>query len=298
MEHYARPQQLVRVNRRRRLNLLVTGEGGGPTVVLAAGFLGGTLDWGYVQHRLSKSRRVVSFDTAGLGFSDPGPLPRTSSAIVQDLRTALANAQIAPPYILVGHSAGGLRMHLFAALHPGEVVGLVLLDSVTPDWQQRLETVGSPGIAPEQDILRRLLKLARAGELHPQSLEYIERIGLPRAGLSPAVNQALHEMWIRPSYLRTALSESHNLRAASDQEASAYRRDLGDLPLVVLTAGHAAQMPALAGVAGARVWQAMHEELATLSSRGVRHVVDCGHNIPVERPDAAVAAVEEVGAVA
>jgi len=297
VDHYARPQQLVRVNRRRRLNLLATGEGG-PTVVLAAGFLGGTLDWGYVQHRLSKSRRVVSFDTAGLGFSDPGRLPRTSSAIVQDLRAALANAGIQPPYILVGHSAGGLRMHLFAALHPEEVVGLVLVDSVMPDWQQRLKSVGSPGIAPEQDILRRLLALASAGKLHPQSPEYIERIGLPRAGLSPAVNQALHEMWIRPSYLRTALSESHNLRAASDHEASAYSRGLGDLPLVVLTAGQAAQMPALAGTAGAGIWQAMHEELAALSSRGVQQVIDCGHNIPVERPDAVVAAVEEVAAAA
>jgi pimeloyl-ACP methyl ester carboxylesterase len=295
MDRYARPQQLVRVNRRRRLNLLVTGEGG-PTVVLAAGFLGGTLDWGYVQHRLSRSRRVVSFDTAGLGFSDPGPPPRTSSAIVRDLRAALANAGIGPPYILAGHSAGGLRMHLFAALHPEEVAGLVLVDSVQPDWRQRLEPVGSPGIGLEQTMLRRLLALAVAGNLNPQSPEYIERIGLPRAGLSPAVNQALHEMWIRPSYLRTALSESQNLRAVSEREVAAYGWTLGDLPLVVLTAGQAAQMPFLGGPAGARVWQAMHEELAALSSRGVQRIIDSGHNIPVERPDAVVAAVEEVAA--
>src|SRR4051794_36731987 len=101
---------------------------GGPTVVLAAGFLGGTLDWGRVQPFVARSTRVVSFDTPGLGFSDPAPGPRSSTAIVADLRAALAAADLPPPYVLVGHSAGGLRMHLFAANHRDEVAGLVMVD--------------------------------------------------------------------------------------------------------------------------------------------------------------------------
>ncbi|WP_293676111.1 alpha/beta hydrolase [uncultured Phenylobacterium sp.] len=292
MDQYARPQQLVPVTRRRRLNILAMGEGR-PTVVLAAGYLGGTLDWGLVQPHVARFARVVSFDPPGLGFSDPAPGARTSTAIVRDLRAALAAAGIPPPYVLVGHSAGALRMHLFAANHPEEVAGLVMVDGVTADCVRRLPGT-SRVMAEDRAVFRRMLRKARAGILTPDDTDYIERIGLPRAGLSPAVNQALHEMWTRPSYLSTAIREGLAIAAPTAEELAADRRSLGDLPLVVLSAGSGAHEAFIDSEAEADAWTAMHDEIAALSSRGVRRTVPCGHNIPVEQPRAVVEAIEHV----
>jgi hypothetical protein len=105
-DRYAAPQTLVNVSRRRRLNLLIAGEGE-PTVIFAPGGWASTLEWARVQHAVAAKTRTVGYDNAGFGFSDPGPLPRTASAIVSDLRAALKAADIAPPYVLAGWSFGG-----------------------------------------------------------------------------------------------------------------------------------------------------------------------------------------------
>src|SRR4051812_22535349 len=109
---YARPHTRVKVASRRRINLHVTGEGS-PTVLLLNGLGGTSLSWARVQRRIEPLTRVVAYDHAGLGHSDPGPLPRTSQAIVADLRAALKAAGIGPPYIVVGQSASGLHGRLF-----------------------------------------------------------------------------------------------------------------------------------------------------------------------------------------
>src|SRR5215469_8864652 len=127
LEIYGRPQRLVKIGRRRRLNLHITGEGS-PTVILASGAGDCTLHWCLVQPSLSRTHRVVSFDRAGMGFSDPGPVPRTASRIVADLRAALRAAGIGPPYILVGASMASFEARLFAYLHAEEVIGMVLVD--------------------------------------------------------------------------------------------------------------------------------------------------------------------------
>jgi len=292
MDIYARPQTLVRINRRRRLNLHIMGETG-PTVVLAAGFLGVSLDWGRVQPYAARFARTVSFDTAGLGFSDPGPLPRTTDVIVDELRLALKAADLGPPYVLVGHSAGGLRLRRYAERFPEEAAGLVLVDSVTDDWEHRLTGGPNAFMAEERRLLRRMLALARAGALTPDTAEYRARVGLPNPDLSPAVNAALHAMWTRPSYLRSAISES--LHLGSGGRVAPPPAPLGDMPLVVLSAGRIAQSDFVRGDArSSHEWLAMHKDLAALSTRGVLRIVDSGHNIPVEQPREVVRAIEEV----
>jgi len=293
MDVYAKPQTLAPVTRRRRLNLHILGEGS-PTVVLAAGYLGLTIDWALVQPYAARQARTVSFDNAGLGFSDPARGPRTSTAIVEDLHAALASAGIASPNVLVGHSAGGLRMRLFAARYPDEVAGLVMVDTVLADWEQRLYGGLCPGLARDRDAYRRLLRMSQTGALTPESPEYVEHIRLPRPELSPAVNSAFHDMWTRPSYLRAAVSESLHLRASTLEELNADRRSLGDIPLVVLSAGQIASNPMIENARQADGWYAMHDEIAALSTRGVRRTVDCGHNIPIERPRDVVTAIKEV----
>src|ERR1700678_585339 len=119
MNRYAAPQRLVRIGRRRRLNVNLSGDlpsGGAPTVILSAGGGCSTLHWGRVQGLLGQTHRVLAFDRAGMGFSDPGPLPRTTSRAVADLRAALAALDVGPPYVLVGHSMGSFDVRLFAFL--------------------------------------------------------------------------------------------------------------------------------------------------------------------------------------
>ena len=117
-----------------RLHLLEKGQGS-PTIVLEAGLMSTVLSWSEIQSTLSRSYRVVSYDRAGLGWSDLGPMPRTADRMVEELHTLLERAAIPPPYVLVGHSFGGLTMPLFAARYPQETAGVVLVDPVAPaEW--------------------------------------------------------------------------------------------------------------------------------------------------------------------
>jgi len=114
-----------------RLHLYCIGAGN-PTVVLSGGFTDTLEQWKEIQPEIARFARVCSFDRAGLGWSDAGPMPRSSGQIAKELHTALANAGIPGPYVLVGHSFGGLDMRIFAGQHPNEVAGILLIDSVNP----------------------------------------------------------------------------------------------------------------------------------------------------------------------
>jgi pimeloyl-ACP methyl ester carboxylesterase len=131
--NYPPPGRLVDIGTHR---LHILEKGSGPiALILEAGLMSTVLSWSGLQQELAKSYRVISYDRAGLGWSDLGPMPRTSGLIVDELHRLLAQAKIAPPYILVGHSFGGLTMPLFASKYPQEVTGLVLVDGVTPgEW--------------------------------------------------------------------------------------------------------------------------------------------------------------------
>jgi pimeloyl-ACP methyl ester carboxylesterase len=306
-KHYASPQTLVKVGRRRRLNLLIAGEGS-PTVIFASGLVGTTLDWARVQHAVALRSRTVSFDKAGIGFSDPGPMPRTASAIVEDLRAALRAADIAPPYVLVGHSSGGLQMRLFAFRYPQEVVGMVMVDSAGEYQDRRIDEArgGRRNETQRRELLAtytRLARLARAGALAPGTSDYDRAVGLPAPGLTPAMWAARVAQRTSPGYWRAVRSESAASNSTSSDEVAAARRSLGDIPLIVLTAGKNALPRPGETVAAAEarheVWQAMHNEIAALSMRGERRTVaDSGHSIQLDKPEIVISAIEEVLALA
>lgn len=306
-QHYATPQTLVKIGRRRRLNLLILGEGG-PTVVFAPGLINTTLEWAAVQHAVAQKACTVAFDKAGIGFSDPGPMPRTAGAIVDDLRAALLRAGIAPPYVLVGWSAGGLAMRLFAFRHWDEVAGLVMVDSASEHQDQRLDAVrgDDQNAARRRQALAdytRLARLARAGALQPGSPDHFRAIGPQPAWLTSALFAVRTASRTSPGYWRALRSESAAAGEASSDEVAAARQALGgrplaDKPLIVLTAaGNALPRPGeTAAQAQARhaEWRAMHAEIAALSTRGEHRIVDAGHAIPLERPEVVVAAIEDV----
>jgi pimeloyl-ACP methyl ester carboxylesterase len=299
MDVYAVPQRLVKVGRRRRLNVHITGEGS-PTVILSAGGGCTTLHWGLVQPMLSATNRVFAFDRAGMGFSDPGPLPRLTSRSLADLRAALKATGIEPPYVLVGHSMGSFDMQLFAFLHPEEVAGMVLVD---PRGDRVFERFGAavPSMAvaaqrQRRQVLRNAVIAAQRPE--PDSAAYEALAAPPEPQLTDAVNAALRDATLRPSTWRTIASEGASLDGASMEELDAARRHLGKMPLIVLTAANAVAMfalPAKHSATAKALWETTHDELAQLSDRGERRdVLDCGHMIPVERPEAVVAAIRDV----
>jgi pimeloyl-ACP methyl ester carboxylesterase len=297
MDLYAGPQRLVRIGRRRRLNALLTGEGP-VTVILAAGGGGSTINWGYVQAALSRDFRVFAYDRAGMGFSDPGPLPRTTGRSVDDLRAALNALGLTPPYVIAGHSMGSFDARLFAFRYPDEVIGMVLVDPRGDALIERLSAAspGFPGRYREEgQTLRRKAAIAARGA-QPGSPEYAEIVQPDDPLLTPAVNAAFRALALRPSYWRTVLSEGRCLDEVSPGELGAARRPL-KIPLIVLTASRPPGEGDTPEETRAMVemWRTSHDELAALSTRGERRdVADVGHMIPTERPDVVVAAIREV----
>src|ERR1700683_1131619 len=124
---YAQPGQLVDAGGF-RLNLYCMGSGS-PAVIFDSGVADSAPAWSKVQPQIAKWTRACSYDRAGAGFSDPGPMPRTSLRIAAELRSALHNAGIKGPYILVGNAFGGDNVRTFAARYTADVAGLVLVEA-------------------------------------------------------------------------------------------------------------------------------------------------------------------------
>ena len=304
-EEYGRPQMRVRITTRRRLNLHRTGSGK-PTVILAHGLGSSTLEWSLVQARLTPFATVIAYERAGFGFSDPGPLPRTSDRILADLRAALTAIGASPPYVLVGHSAGNFEMRLFAFNYLEEVAGMVLVDPSGDNQGERAAAV-TPLVKAHNDEARARLKTfeawAREGALVPGSAEYERCVRPPNPHLPASVNAAIRDWCLKPASWRAFHAEDCALsHGANDRILAAARRSLGDLPLVVLTAGQITWSPDFTAAeveAMTQLWSTFHEEHAALSTRGVRRdVPGCTHNIHVERPEVVAEAIKEVVALA
>src|SRR5881275_2204901 len=133
---YTRPGRIVPAGDGARLNLYCTGNVS-PTVVFESGWEDWAPAWAIVQPRIAQWTRACSYDRAGAGFSDPGPMPRTSVRIAEELRTALHRAGMAGPYILVGSAFGGDNVRTFAYLYMDEVAGLVLDDADSDDLEPK-----------------------------------------------------------------------------------------------------------------------------------------------------------------
>ncbi len=153
----------------RRLHLIDRGASG-PPVIFESGISATCLNWTQVRSEVERFARACTYDRAWLGWSDPAPLPRIASAIIADLHALLAAAQIPGPFILVGHSFGGMLVRAFAAKYPGDVAGLVLVDPLSAS-----EWLNAPP-APAR-MLGRGVKLARRGAV-------LARIGVVRAALA------------------------------------------------------------------------------------------------------------------
>jgi pimeloyl-ACP methyl ester carboxylesterase len=267
------------------LNFRCSGVGK-PTVIFESGWGADSGAWDRVIPLVARARRACAYDRAGSGASEPGPDPRDASAIVQDLHAGLRAARISGPYSLVGHSAGGLYVRLFAARYPREVAGLVLVDPSVEHQDARYAAVFGPGagsVAPFHQLAARCLDAARAGRL--PSMDPALTACAPAVGA--ASNRALASGW------DAKLSEIDNLFTTSSDEVAQESKDLGETPVVVLTAAGVDGRPN----PGLSLWAELHREIAARSRRGSARMVDrTTHMMMFQRPDAIADAINDVAA--
>ena len=210
-----------------RLHLQIMGQAtDAPTVILDAGMISFSSNWAWVQPELAKVTRVIAFDRAGLGWSDPGPKPRDAASSARELHAALEKLGVAAPYVLAGHSYGGLTVRAFAALYPDEVSGMVLVDASHPDQWVRM---GFPS-RMNGKFSKPFGVLARFGVFRIFNGEY----KLLAGGLPPQQYAELMALAPTPRALGTvgdALIVWDSVSRSQVNDAGG----LGDLPLIVLS---------------------------------------------------------------
>jgi pimeloyl-ACP methyl ester carboxylesterase len=245
---YAKPGQLVDAGGF-RLNLYCMGTGS-PTVVFDSGWGDWAPAWSKVQPEIAKWTRACSFDRAGAGFSDPGPMPRTSVHIAEELRTALHNAGIGGPYILVGSAFGGDNVRTFADLYMDEVAGLVLDDAdstdVEPMAMQEEEHRGLAGIPKDMRACRDLIaehkplpaQASRPGQPPQTCAQQSFFRGLPEAAWSPELNAKVLEIAQTKVAMYDAYASEMEQTPADETYLQQHRRSFGSRPIRVLTSGN------------------------------------------------------------
>jgi pimeloyl-ACP methyl ester carboxylesterase len=260
------------------LHLHCTGTGS-PTVVLASGLGGSSPLWTRIADGTAATARVCAYDRAGQGWSDDAPAPQDSAAVARDLHALLAAAGESGPYVLAGHSTGGVYALTYAARYPEQVAGLVLLDSTSP-----YQFTVLPEYAKQYEVMTRLygvlptLMRLGVGRLVPA----LSANDVPGAAGTHAAAFA-----ITPRSARTARAEVSSFRRSYEQAQG--MTTLGAKPLVVVSASET-----LTGTAG---WEVAQQQLAALSSNNDRRTVTSSHGGVLDNPTAvntSIAAIADV----
>jgi pimeloyl-ACP methyl ester carboxylesterase/aminoglycoside phosphotransferase (APT) family kinase protein len=264
-----------------------------PTVILESGMGSTTFDWLLVYPEIAKFARIVTYDRAGYGWSDASPLPRTSANIVTELHTMLHKAGIPGPYILVGHSFGGINVRLFAATYPQDVVGIVLVDAVHKYVMDRIPQVF---IHFKHWVYCRLLTayLGISRIFSDFKLYYHRPVDTYK------LMDKAHKNTIKYYH---ALFNQLNLITTSCEQLKAVHEFLPNVPVVVITAGK--QVIPAQGPCGSytqdevdminKTWFELQADLVTKSSESKQIIAEySGHNIPYEQPEIIVDAVREM----
>jgi pimeloyl-ACP methyl ester carboxylesterase len=249
-----------------RLHLDCHGSGS-PTVVLASGMGEMSPYWARIAPIVARTTRVCAYDRAGQGWSDSSPHPADGTQTARDLSTLLAAAHESGPFVLVGHSSGGVYAMNYAADHPEEVAGMVLLDSSSP---RQVELV--PSFAMTAEVMRRGLALLPTGARTGISRLAQSSTSLP----SPAAEQ-VDSFSSSPRGLTNVRDEQGQLQTAMRQAQAL--TTLGTKPLVVLTSSDE-----LAATPG---WGTAQDQLAALSGNSSHGVVNTTHATVLDDPGSA-----------
>lgn len=257
---------------------------GSPTVLLESGYLGWSPTWTSVQPEVAKLTRVCSYDRAGLGLSERAPPPRGVTELHADLDRLLERAGIAPPYVLVGHSAGGMFQRMYTAAHRDRVVGLVQIDSDEPTDEADRQSVVNGGderrtsaiftALTYSGIFRFVVQVVGVEVGPPEAKQYPEEAKVRMRATMTHLARAMNDEWTRYQSAYAAVPTE----------------PLGDLPLVVIAAlGYRADDKDRAE------WRARQAALAAHSTRGHLIVLEHqAHYVPLLQPEVVVDAIREV----
>ena len=286
-QRYPAPGQLVDVSGY-QLELNCIGEGS-PTVILTYGFADNSLTWTAVQKQIADQGqvRVCAWDRAGLGWSEalPQQRARTPSDVAAELHTLLTKADIPGPYVMVGHSLGGMYTRLYAIKYPEDVAGIALLDSSHESSNGDLPPKSIEELAPAPSANPLYFTLVRLGilRLFGQSL---------LTGLQPAAVYLSED--VKPTYMGLT-GRLKALQAWANEEAGMTQDDpileantsLGDKPLALLVSTQ--------GIKNNARWQKAQEMMATYSSNSRTQIVsDSEHMLQWQYPEAVTTTVVDV----
>jgi pimeloyl-ACP methyl ester carboxylesterase len=293
---YPPPGQMVDVGGY-RLHINCAGTGS-PTVVMEAGLGEPSLMWALVQPQVSTTSRVCVYDRAGLGWSDASPKPRTAEIMVEELHTLLKNANIAGPYVLVGHSTGGMLVRFYAHSYPAEVAGMVLVDAQHEEQFTRLSTAIQQNIRAafaqnDQTLpLFRAVAITGIGALVPAVGALTDNPQLPSPARETFSALALSD----PKFIEAKTAEQDAIFDSLAQVRNAHITALGNIPLIVLYRGiEDSPMPGMALEEEKQWWLGLQTELAALSPQGKLVVADkSGHHIQLDQPNLVIDAIAQV----
>lgn len=278
----------------RRIQLDCRGAGS-PTVVFESGMgIDGSLSWSAVHDSIASTTRACAYSRAGIMWSDRRGGPQIGKSVADDLHATLRAAGEHPPFVMVGHSSGGPYVLAYTERYGSDVAGVVFVDASHPSQFSRFREVTQ--VTLQQAI--RPLRVAAA----------LNWTGLVRAMSASAASQGHEPREVaraKAAYASTSLAsmiaEADGFDSTLADVAASHQ--LGDRPLVVLTAGAppspgeltAMQMTAAQGKRRSAIWNAMQDEEATWSSSSQHMIVsDATHYIQFDRPDVVIAAVRSV----
>nr|WP_316244877.1 alpha/beta hydrolase [Paenibacillus antibioticophila] len=264
---------------------------GTPTIVFEAGSGETSLSWRGIPDALSEDATVVVYDRAGYAWSEQAPSARSGENIVQELHEALQNAELPGPYILVGHSLGGMYVRLFAQTYPDQVTGLVLVDARPENDERESKPIlekenfsGNPSV-----FTMKLLKSSGVMRIFKDWL---------LEGLIPKEDRDMFVNVIAKSTFFEAKDEEGRL--AYITEDSIRGRHLGNLPVRIITRGIAPDYVS-AGISeeGGRkleeIWQTGQRQLLDISSDSEQVIAEAsGHMIIHDQPELVVDKIREL----
>lgn len=275
-----------------RIHLYCTGKGK-ETIVLSPGGGGFSFAWYLVQQKVQTFARVCSYDRAGYAWSDPGPQPLTFRQEAYELELALKLSGEKPPYILVGHSLGGLVVETFAKGYPDESAGMVLVDAPGPD-----DTLGYFGkLVRVRTLAHRTIPPIQTMKTSPptpisdaereQGMKYKSHKISPPYDRLPAEIQKL-QLWAQMLPPKVAISEKDDYIPEEFQflyEFQQFGHPLDRMPLIT--------MIGMQGASEEKVEEKKAFQTLSTNSKVVE-VQDAGHEIHLQDPDAVVGAIRDV----